>query len=50
MKGEKMDKKEVKVPNYVHRQIIHSENIGKEKKYEAKNIKYHYTFSPYTCI
>lgn len=35
--------------NYVHKQIIHSANISKEKKYETKNQKLEYTFSPYTC-
>jgi hypothetical protein len=41
--------KEVKPTNYVHKQIIHTETIGKEKKFETKNFKYEYTFSPYTC-
>jgi hypothetical protein len=35
--------------NYVHKGIIHAENIGKERKFETKNFKYEYTFSPYTC-
>lgn len=35
--------------NYVHRQIIHTANIRKEKNYETKNFKYDYTLSPYTC-
>ena len=35
--------------NYVHQQIIHSANIGKEKKYENVNRKLDYTLSPYTC-
>lgn len=35
--------------NFVHRQIIHNENIRKEKKYEGKNLKYEYTFFPSNC-
>lgn len=35
--------------NFVHSQIIHRENIIKEKKYEGKNFKQDYTFSPHTC-
>ena len=31
--------------NYVHRNLIHNQNIGKERKYESKNFKYEYTFS-----
>ncbi len=41
---------ELKLTNYVHKGIVHSENISKEKKYESKNFKHEYTFSPYTCI
>ncbi len=41
--------KEPHVVNYVHKQIIHGENIKKEKKFESKNIKLEYTFSPFTC-
>jgi hypothetical protein len=41
--------KEAKPVNYVHKSIIHTETIGKEKKYESVNFKYDYTFSPYTC-
>jgi hypothetical protein len=36
--------------NYVHNSIIHSQNIHRERKFENKNIKTQYTFSPYTCI
>jgi len=35
--------------NYVHKNIIHNENIRKEQKYESKNLKYEYTFSPFNC-
>lgn len=35
--------------NYVHKQIIHRENITKERKYEGKNRKLDFTISPYTC-
>ena len=31
--------------NYVHKNQIHNENIGKERKYETKNFKYEFTFS-----
>jgi hypothetical protein len=41
--------KNSKQVNYVHKQIIHHETIGKEKKFEMKNFKFDYTFSPYTC-
>ncbi len=41
--------KQAKPVNYVHKGIIHVETIGKESKYESKNFKYDYTFSPYTC-
>jgi hypothetical protein len=41
---------ELKLTNYVHKGIVHRENISKEKKYESKNFKHEYTFSPYTCI
>ena len=36
--------------NYVHKQIIHSANIEKEKKYENVNRKLDFTLSPYTCM
>lgn len=42
-------KGQTKPINYVHKQIIHTETIGKERKFESKNFKYDYTFSPYTC-
>lgn len=42
-------KKQVKPINYVHEQIIHSQNIYREKKHESTNFKSEYTFSPYTC-
>ena len=35
--------------NYVHKGIIQTERIKTEKKYESKNFKYDFTFSPYTC-
>ena len=41
---------EPKPVNYVHSQTIHRENIQAERKFEGKNLKYEYTFSPYTCI
>jgi len=40
---------EVKEINYVHKQVIHSETIAKERRYETKNFKSEYTFSPFTC-
>ena len=40
---------EVKVVNYVHKQTIHRENIKNERKFETKNFKMEYTFSPYSC-
>lgn len=46
----KKPQSETKSINLVHKQKIHSENIGKEKKYEDKNFKYEFTFSPFTCI
>jgi hypothetical protein len=42
--------KDVKDINFVHKSIIHQENIKNERKYEGKNFKFDYTFSPYTCI
>jgi hypothetical protein len=36
--------------NYVHKSIIHTENISKERKHESKNLKYEYTFSPHSSI
>ena len=42
-------KNEPKVINYVHKQVIHAETIAKERRYETKNFKYEYTFSPFTC-
>ena len=39
----------LKIPNYVHEQIIHTANIKQEKKYENVNKKYDYTFNPYKC-
>ena len=42
-------KKQLKPINYVHEQIIHSQNISRERKYESSNFKTQYTFSPYTC-
>jgi hypothetical protein len=41
----KADGKEI---NFVHKQTIHRENIKNEKKFESKNFKYEYTFSPYS--
>jgi hypothetical protein len=41
--------KQVVPTNYVHKSIIHRQNIDKERRYETKNFKYDYTFSPYTC-
>ncbi len=35
--------------NFVHRETIHKENISKERKFEMKNFKKEYTFSPYSC-
>lgn len=46
---DKKETKELKEVNYVHKQTIHAENIGKERKYEMKNFKYEFTFSPFTC-
>lgn len=43
--GKKAEGKEV---NFVHKQTIHRENIKNEKKFESKNFKYEYTFSPYS--
>ncbi len=49
MESKGIKNKEAKPVNYVHKSIIHTETIGKEKKYESVNFKYEYTFSPYTC-
>ena len=35
--------------NMVKLQSIHKESVKKERKYEMKNFKKEYTFSPYTC-
>lgn len=35
--------------NHVHKQIIHSENIKKENKYENVNKNLNFNLSPYTC-
>jgi hypothetical protein len=43
------DKEKSFTINFVHKNIIHNENIRKEQKYEAKNLKYEYTFSPFNC-
>jgi hypothetical protein len=42
-------KKQLKPINYVHDQIIHSQNIYRERKFEGSHFKTQYTFSPYTC-
>ena len=35
--------------NFVHLETIHKESVSKERKFEMKNFKKEYTFSPYTC-
>jgi hypothetical protein len=45
----KPKKETVSKNNFNHLQIIHHETIKREQKYESKNMKYEYTFSPYTC-
>jgi hypothetical protein len=40
------DKKEL---NYVHKQTIYSENIAKERRFEMKNFKHEFSFSPFNC-
>lgn len=46
-----MDKNKnfIKEINYVSKETIHKENVSTERKYELKNLKNEYTFSPYTC-
>jgi len=39
---------DVKQVNYVHKQTIHLENIKAERRFETKNFKYEYTFSPFS--
>jgi hypothetical protein len=41
--------KDVKQTNYVHSGIIHTQNIYRERKFENRNIKTQYTFSPFAC-
>ncbi len=36
--------------NFVHKETIHKESVRKERKFEIKNFKKEYTFSPHTCI
>jgi len=35
-----------KIQNYVHKDIIHGENIKKEQKYQGKNIMKNYQLNP----
>lgn len=46
-----MEKNKINRPSVslVIKQRIHNENIKNENKYESKNIKQQFSFSPYTC-